>query len=315
MMSSVIRKFVCSGEKLFCFPGIVSTSDDTRIINNMLALVVWTGAYQERFEPFNFRWEAGIEAYGANNLTMQGNLVAGAERFGYHVTPLDCDDTSGRYSNNMAYSSLIGVGLFAEDEVGGDCALYSGYITWKNHDWGLYYQNNPSLIVDNNVLVENRQGLWTGIIGPSPLEHAVGDKTVEIRNNLVVGTTSSFDCSKDVSPKNDNLQLSALARPKMAPTDGMIGIVFPTFMMKSNAAPTKPFPNIMSYNAIAGLMKLKSKYLMFGGCTNSFMNLTLISSSEVKNICISWVIFLHFFLVLQCKFTQLKAKSVSQIFS
>ena len=243
----------------FCISAIVTNSEDTRILNNMVALVVWTGSYQDRFQPFNFRWEAGVEAIEANNLTLQDNVVVGSERFGFHVSPLECDDTSGRYRNNMAYSNLIGYGVLPGDVLGGDCVMVSGFILWKSHDWGIYYQNAPGLKIDGNTLVENRQGIWTSVLGPSPVDHLIGDKIVEISNTIIVGASSSFDCAKDVSPVNDNMRLSSLARPKMAPTGGMIGLVFPNFMAKTNEAPTMKFGDVMSYNSIYGLMKLTSK--------------------------------------------------------
>ena len=242
-----------------CIPAIVSNSDNTRITNNLVALAVWTGSYQDRYEEFNFRWEAGVEAIDANNLTLQDNMVVGSERFGYHVKMLDCDDTSGRYSNNHGYSNLIGVGILPEDEVSGECAMFSGFVVWKSHDFGLYYQNNPSVKIDGNVVVESRQGVWTGVLGPDPLAHEIGNKYAIVSNNLIVGATSSFDCDKDVSPENDNMQLSSFARPVMAPSRGMIGMVFPNFMKKSNMAPGKKFPNIMAYNTIAGIMNIRSK--------------------------------------------------------
>ena len=229
-----------------------------------MALLLWPGSYQDRHEPFNFDWQAGIWATDANNLTLQDNMVCGSERMGYRVKMLDCDDTSGRYSNNHGYSNLFGVGILPEDEVTGDCAMYSGFVVWKNYDYGLYYQNGASIKIDNNVIAESRQGIWTGVFGFDPLEHEIGNQYAIISNTLIIGATSSFDCSKDVTPANDNIPLSSLARPVMAPSGGMIGMVFPTFMWKDNAAPTKPFPNIMSYNQIAGLMSIKSKHPVMG---------------------------------------------------
>ena len=247
----------------FFLSGIVTSSDDTIIRNNMVALLEWTGTYQDRYEPFNFRWEAGIEAFEAEGLILQDNLVTASERFGYHVPLLECGDTSGRYSNNMAYSNLIGYGVLPEDVMSVSCAQISGFISWKNHDFGLYYQNSETVRIDGNVLVDNRQGIWTGVTGPGILSHGIGDKVVEIFNNLIVGASPSYDCANDVSPSNHNMELSVFGRPKMAPTGGMIGVVFPNFMSSGNSAPTKPFAGIMSYNAIAGLMTLKSKFSLF----------------------------------------------------
>ena len=228
------------------------------VINNMVALLEWTGAYQDRYETFNFRWEAGIYAPEAKGLILRDNLVTGSERYGFRVPPLQCGDTSGSYSNNMAYGNLIGVGILPGDQILVSCAEYSGFISWKNHDFGIYYQNVPSARISNNVLIDNRQGIFTLIIGPPALSHLVGNKTVEIEDNLIIGASPVYDCTNDVSPVNHNMELSP-SRPSMAPTGGMIGVVFPNFMSGSNNAPKKPFAGIMNYNAIAGLMTLRSK--------------------------------------------------------
>ena len=233
----------------------------------MVALLEWTGSYQDRFETFNVRWEAGIEAMEAKRLVLQDNLVTASERFGFHVPPLDCGDNSGRYSNNMAFSNLIGSGILPADEftVAGECAQISSFVSWKNHDFGIYYQNAPSVVIDDNILVDNRQGIWTGINGPHPLSHVIGNKTVDISNNILIGASPSYDCANDVSPVNDNMELSANARPGMGPTGGMLGVVFPNFMGNSNNAPKKPFTGIMTYNSIAGLMRLTSKFNFASG--------------------------------------------------
>ena len=237
---------------------IVTSSDDTMIVNNMVALMEWTGTYQERFESFNFRWEAGIYAPEANRLILRDNLVTASERFGFRIPPLTCGNMTGSYSNNMAYGNLIGVGLLPEDSVAGDCLEYSGFTLWKNHDFGIYYQQSQSARISNNILIDNRQGIFTHVNGPGVLSHQISSKEVQIENNLIIGASPVYDCANDVSPSTDNMALSP-SRPNMAPTGGMIGVVFPNFMSGSNGAPKKPFAGITKYNAIAGLMTLRSK--------------------------------------------------------
>ena len=233
----------------------------------------WTGTYQDRFETFNFRWEAGIYAPDAKRLILQDNMVVGSERYGFRVPPLMCGDNSSSYSNNHAYGNLIGVGLLPEDSVDGDCAQYSGFVLWKNHDFGVYYQNSPSARISDNILIDNRQGIFTHINGPSILAHAISNKVVQIEDNLIIGTSPVYDCANDVSPSTDNMALSP-SRPSMAPSGGMIGVAFPNFMSASNSAPKKPFAGIMKYNAIAGLMTLKSKHysLSYKRCASFFLS-------------------------------------------
>lgn len=220
--------------------------------------MIATNTYQNRYESFNPRWEAGIEAMEATELMIQDNLVTGSERIAYHIPTQDCDDTTDRYSGNKAYANVIGFVILPEDELTqSDCAKISGHTAWKNHDFGIYYQNEPSLIAENNLLIENQNGLLTVLNGPSAVSHHYANKTAQIRTSTFVGQTESFDCSIDVTPStDDNFALSANARPSLPPSKGMVGLIFPNFYQRSNMAPGKPWKGCKSYNAIGGLMTL-----------------------------------------------------------
>ncbi|XP_060573258.1 fibrocystin-L-like isoform X2 [Ruditapes philippinarum] len=236
---------------------IRTSSGDTRLINNLVALVVSTASYQDRFELYDFESESGIEAMTSSDLVLQGNLVTGSERIAFHVPPQDCDDTSDRYKNNKAYANVLGgfVVEFRDVLKQTDCAQMSGHTVWKTHDYGIYYQNDPSFLAQNNILIENTNGLFPIVLKPHSLSHVFANKTMQVRNTLFVGETSSFDCQNDVTPKNDdNYKLSEMARPSMLPSKGMVGLIFPNFYSKDNGLPTHPWAGCMSYPAIGGLM-------------------------------------------------------------
>ncbi|XP_052286416.1 fibrocystin-L-like [Dreissena polymorpha] len=255
--------------------GLATSSDDTSILNNFITLVIATASYQDRFEEFNPRWEAGIEASDAQDLVLQGNLVSGAERLAYHVKPVSCNDTSGRYQNNKAFANLLGVVVLPADELpedAVDCVMLSNFTVWKSHDIGIYYQNSLSYKAVGNVLIENTNGLFSIINGPSASSHAFENKRINVEENLFVGQTSSFNCSIDVTPPVDaNIVLSENARATRAPGGGMIGFVFPQMLSAPNGAPLKPFTGIKSYNAIGGLLVAKKNtFAKYGnlGCTS-----------------------------------------------
>lgn len=266
--------------------GLATSSNDTRYINNLVTLMVATNSYQDRLEAFNPRWEAGIEAMEATHLTLQGNLVTGSERIGYHVPPIECSYSSDRYSNNRAFANLNGVVTLPEDEfeLSENCAKYTGFTVWKSHDYGIYYQNSIDYVADNNIMVENQNGLIAFMVGPSAVGHQFANKRMTITNNLFVGQTSSFDCSVDVTPSNDdNYALSANARPSNAPSGGMVGLIFPNFYQSSNKAPGKPWKGCKSYNAIGGLMTLSgntfAKYQP-SSCTSNFAVSTNVGNDD-----------------------------------
>lgn len=252
------------------FKGIRTSSNDTRLLNNLVALMVHSGTYQDRSES---KWEAGIEAMLATDLVMHGNLVTGSERIAYHVVPMDCEDHSGRYSNNKAFANLQGVVVLPEDQLRLDsmCAKLANFTTWKTHDFGFYYQNVLNFVAENNVFIENQNGLLTMVLGPSASGHVFANKTVDVLDSIFIGRTSSFDCIKDISPTNLNFNKSNNARPSLTPGRGSVGLIFPNFYQASNMAPGKPWKGCMQYNAIGGLMRISGNtFAKYGpGCKDA----------------------------------------------
>ncbi|XP_045210443.2 fibrocystin-L-like isoform X2 [Mercenaria mercenaria] len=241
--------------------GLRTSSEDTRLINNLLALVVSTVTYQDRFEVYDYESESGIEAISATDLTLQDNLVTGAERIAFHVPPQDCDDTSDKYKNNKAYANVLGGVVITYHDVlkQTDCAKMAGHTVWKTHDYGIYYQHELNLLVEDNLLIENTNGLFPIIIRPPSLSHLYVNKTMQVRSTTFVGETSSFDCSNDVANyKDHNYQLSSNARPSFPPSGGKVGLIFPGFYSAGNGLPSHPWKGIMSYPALGGLMILKN---------------------------------------------------------
>lgn len=246
------------------FTGIQTNSDNTQIKNNMVTLMVWEGAYQDRYEPLNVRYNGAISALEATNLVLEGNRVSGSERLGYAVPLIPCTTPSSAwYKDNLARSSLIGVGTLPTDPVTHSCNRISGFTAVKCSDFGIYYQNADTVVFEDVTVADNQMGIFPMVVTPSSTSHAFADKTVTIKNSIVIGTTSSFDCTTDkTDPADDNIKLSTNSRS----FDGSrrVGVAFGTFNAKSNNAPVKPLANIMGYQAIKGLTTLEGK-LFFGG--------------------------------------------------
>lgn len=221
--------------------------------------MVWEGAYQDRFEPLNVRYNGAISALEATNLVLVGNRVSGSERLAYAVPLIPCSTLqSDWYSNNVARSSLIGVGTLPTDPVTHSCNRISGFTAVKCSDFGIYYQNSDSVIIEDVVVADNQMGIFPMVVTPASLGHAYADKTITLKNSKVIGTTSSFDCSSDrVDGADDNIALSGNSRS--FDNSRRTGVAFGTFGSGSNNAPIKPFAGIMSYQAIKGLTILEGK--------------------------------------------------------
>ncbi|KAL3886657.1 hypothetical protein ACJMK2_026637 [Sinanodonta woodiana] len=242
---------------------IWTASGNTTIRGNLAVLNIWTGGYQDRREEFNEKYEAAIEAFvpgmESTGLTLIDNAVAASERVCYHVPGTECDDgNTGKYINNIGHSCLVGASLFPLDADVYSCTRLANFKLWKNHDYGLYYNNGPSIKLTDNVLIENGVNIFSMVVGPVSLDHQYENKFAYVSDTVLVGRTSSFDCSKDVLPVGDtNIDLSSKNRPKTI-NDGMVGLVLTTFTAGSNKAPEKPFANIMAYQAIGGSMHVSN---------------------------------------------------------
>lgn len=250
---------------LLLFIGLITNSDATRLDGNLIALVVSPSTYQDRYETYNFDSIAGIEAMlasgSASGLVLKNNLVTGSERFAYHVPPQDCDDESDLMNNNKAYGNVVGGPVVTPHDVLSqtDCAKISGYTVWKTFDYGVYYQNRPSIIFDNILSIDNRNGLFPIVIEPDSVQHLYADKFVQVQGSTFVGQTDSVECDIDVAPENDdNYKLSEKARHTNLPFDGWVGLTVGNFYKKDNGYPSHPMDGCMAYPAIGGRTKLKN---------------------------------------------------------
>ncbi|CAL1525941.1 unnamed protein product, partial [Lymnaea stagnalis] len=253
--------------------GIRTESKGTIITNNLVALTIWTGTYHDRKEILNRNFEGSIEATKATDIVLINNTVAGAERTGYHLKGQPCsiqDDLL--WSGNIVIGTLIGVSVMPCDTLADSvCVTYSGFTVWKNFDYGFYYNNRPSLVIKNSILIENGIGIFPMLVGPNAVNHEYTDKYVVVNDNVFVGKTSTFSETLDVlDEKDDILTYSPMLRYSGRPSPcGKIGVIIATFTSGSNEAPQRALTNIMGYGSIKGLTKLQSNtFFNFNPCPN-----------------------------------------------
>ncbi|XP_033759106.1 fibrocystin-L-like [Pecten maximus] len=236
------------------YAGMVISGADIQVVNNLLILLQWEGAYLNRSEPFNVRYNGLVDSLLSTNLTLVGNHAAGAERIAYHIVGEDCHAGVTQFRENVAHSSLIGVGLVAQDRPRKDCMQFSGFTIYRCFDYGVYLNQPASLIISDLISVDNGVGVFPIIYGPSATRHEYGDRSFKISNSTIVGRSSIFDCARDRKSNliNDNIRLSGQGRANQVDDGANIALVFGTFSSGSNMSPEKPFANIMSYQALFG---------------------------------------------------------------
>uniref|UniRef100_A0A8C3MZI7 Uncharacterized protein n=1 Tax=Geospiza parvula TaxID=87175 RepID=A0A8C3MZI7_GEOPR len=223
----------------------------------------------------SLNWVAGIKVNLATGVSLHGNAVAGSERIGFHVKGRECS-LAGEYCNgNVAHSSLHGIHLYQEDGFQ-TCTRITGFLSYKNYDYGVMLHLGGSIIVENVVLVDNTVGLLAMVHCAYPEQCYTGKKFIELKNSVIVATSSTFDCLRDrIQPHSADP--TAQDRPPRYPLRGRVGILWPTFSTAPSQRPEHPWHKTRHCPKALGIMKLKE--VTFTGFTQSCY-------SEDRDVCI-----------------------------
>ncbi|XP_053409194.1 fibrocystin-L-like isoform X2 [Mercenaria mercenaria] len=268
--------------------GVVTISENTTITHNLIANTQWTGSYDGRNEEFTLRFESALSAMGSKDLSIHDNYIAGSERIGYNVPGVDCENNAIMYSNNFGVGNVIAVGILPKDVVPFQCTRLSGFILFKNYDYGMYYHNTASLIAKDNVISDENFGLFPMVLGPDPLSHVIGNQFVKVEDSIVIGQSSVTNCTEETNPAGAYLDLSKDHRSSRGPGGERPYITIAVFTGGANNCPIKPCGQIMSYNAISGEMKIKNvTFVNFdvakSGCKAAFAISTLKDNDDANH--------------------------------
>ncbi|OWF48083.1 fibrocystin-L-like [Mizuhopecten yessoensis] len=225
------------------------------IIHHSVSLAIETQSYRTTIQrnlvilvAASSSYSGAISGMGSRELTLTDNSVSGTDGVAFHVPGVECGLTSGP-SGNEAHSSSIGLAVFPGDNVQGSCYQISNYYIWECRDIGIYYNNKLSVDITDTVLAENTLGIYAQVIGPSAVSHLYTPKHCTIKNSLIIGTTSSYNCSTD----------HVRASGEMSQTKrSHVGLTFASFMQGSNGAPGSSLIGIGTYPAVMGVTNVQS---------------------------------------------------------
>ncbi|XP_069478234.1 fibrocystin-L [Ambystoma mexicanum] len=239
--------------------GIRIWGERNRARRNLVTLAVWPATYRGRNEIHNLLlWHAGIEVNEGSKIVLQNNIVAGFERVAYRIDGEPCpgvNNMAEQWFGNEAHGGLYGV-YMQQDGLPG-CSSIQGFTIWKCWDYGIYFQTTESVQISNVTLADNGMGVISIIYTPPSTSHETSNKTVKIKDSLIVGSSPGFNCSDVLNASDPYIKLSVDHRSTRPPTGGTSGICWPTFASGHNAAPDHPQAGLMSYNAISGLMTVE----------------------------------------------------------
>ncbi|XP_056419985.1 fibrocystin isoform X2 [Hyla sarda] len=200
-------------------------------------------------------WVTGIKMNPPSHIVLSGNSVAGSERIGYYLQGQRCDSKEKYWLENVAHSSLHGIHIYWEDGLM-NCTKISGFLSYKNYDYGLLFHVEGSAEVDSVVLVDNRVGLLP-IISQGPIYPFNSMKQYFLlHNSVIVATSKAFDCLRDrINPLSANV--TQRDRAPSSPYKGRVGILWPVFTAKPRQWPDFPWHMLASDGTVSGIMKLQ----------------------------------------------------------
>ncbi|KAM8998944.1 fibrocystin isoform 1-T1 [Sarcophilus harrisii] len=199
-------------------------------------------------------WVTGIKLNRANDVNLVGNAIAGSERIGFHIRGHNCSMTENLWIGNVVHSSLHGLHLYKGDELY-NCTRISGFLSYKNFDYGAMFHVKSNLEIDNVTLVDNVVGLLPLIYTSSAEQCALEKKQIILRNSIIVATSSSFDCIEDrIKPLSADLTSRDRAPRNLR--GGRVGILWPGFTGEPNQWPQNAWHKVKNYPSVLGIMKL-----------------------------------------------------------
>ncbi|XP_036624228.1 fibrocystin [Trichosurus vulpecula] len=199
-------------------------------------------------------WVTGIKLNQANDVNLTGNAVAGSERIGFHVRGHSCSMTENPWVGNVVHSSLHGLHLYKGDGLH-NCTGISGFLSYKNFDYGAMFHVENNLEIDNVTLVDNVVGLLALVYTSSAEQCSLEKKQIVLRNSIIVATSSSFDCIEDrIKPLSADF--TSRDRAPSNPKAGRVGILWPGFTVEPNQWPQDAWHKVRNYPSVSGIMKL-----------------------------------------------------------
>ncbi|XP_060067607.1 fibrocystin-L-like [Ylistrum balloti] len=192
-------------------------------------------------------YPGAISGMLSSKLTFINNTVSGTDGVAFNVPGVKCGLSSGP-SGNEAHSSSIGLAVFPGNKGHERCNEISNYFIWKCSNMGIYYNNMQSVNIAGNVLAENNIGIYTEVIGPSPVDHLYTWKSCTVKDSLIIGTTSSYNCTTDRAKSSGIINQV---------DGGHVGMTFASFLGGSNWNPFYGLTRIETYPAIMGVTNIQ----------------------------------------------------------
>lgn len=204
----------------------------------------------------SLNWVVGIKINAVDDAYLNHNVVAGSERIAFYIKGQECFLAEQAFTGNVAHSSLHGIHLYRGNHFP-QCTKITGFLSYKNYDYGITFHLEGNVVVENVTLVDNAVGLLPILSCPSAeLQCQREELYIELRNSIIVATSSTFDCIRDrIQPLSADQ--TAADRAPRNPWRGRIGILWPSFTSEPSQWPDSPWHKIRNSSTVLGTMTLQ----------------------------------------------------------
>ncbi|CAH1264805.1 PKHD1L1 [Branchiostoma lanceolatum] len=230
-------------------------------------------------------WYGAIDVTKAGGVTLTGNTVAGSERIAFKTSGISCDSSSSdTMEGNVGHSSLHGYRIQAGNGKQG-CTKISGFTGYKNFDYGISFHTESSVVVEDVTLVDNGVAVLPMVYGPSALSHETANKFITIKESLLVGSSPLFNCVTDRSVTGVTEETVVFRSPK-SPTNGRVGILWPSFTSSATDIPEIAWHVPTSYPAINGVMYIHNVTLANFGyrCAQNNLDVAIMTNPSNADV-------------------------------
>ncbi|XP_066933159.1 fibrocystin-L-like [Clytia hemisphaerica] len=240
-------------------PAIQMSGMSHRLIDNLVSYSIAEATFSTKKYGFDIKWPGAIDIVKTENMTLIGNTIAGSEKDGLHWRGQKCSEAAeadNLVRDNEIHGTLFGMHVPAKGKYE-ECVLLSGFKIWMNYDYGVYAWPSQSIILTNSIFADNKLAVSLNVHGASSIGHAIRDDVITIKDSVLIGQSSAFDCAAgDLVPWHAEQYPDS--RPPKHPKGGNIGIMTSLFSNGAATGPPMSWQDPMSYPSLIGVTRIEN---------------------------------------------------------
>eukprot|EP00761_Pharyngomonas_kirbyi_P010107 gb/GECH01010125.1/.p1 GENE.gb/GECH01010125.1/~~gb/GECH01010125.1/.p1 ORF type:complete len:3495 (+),score=610.83 gb/GECH01010125.1/:1-10485(+) len=184
---------------------VIDSSNQNHILNNLAITALKQEITHQKQEVIL----ANFQIFDRQNV--HGNIAVGSEDMGFIIQGDDCDASTLRFTNNVAYASLMGVFVWTQNEQL-DCQKIADVTVFNVRDLGIFGIQESNIIIQNTIVSDTKKGIVLIHAGDvSPKNQFV------IKDSLIIGESNYNSDPEDCFTRSGILAPSFIEGMKSLP--------------------------------------------------------------------------------------------------